>query len=152
MALIRFSDRSLPATPWSEFDKMRRRMERWVDLLSGEKPGLASSAVFPALNVSEDPAEIIVNAEIPGVDPAGLDIAVEGDTLTIRGERKPAAGGEGISFHRRELQYGTFNRALTLPTKINAEKVSAKAKNGVLTIILPKAEEVKARQVSVNVD
>jgi len=149
MAIIRM-DQPLFRNPWAELERMRREFDSLFRGWGTEfAPGVT---VFPPLNISEDEHNIYVRAEIPGIKPADLDIAVEGDTLTIKGERKDVSGEEKVSYHRREIERGRFSRAVTLPTKVEPDKVTAEAKNGVLVITLPKAEEVKPRKITVKAD
>jgi len=153
MSIIKFSGNPFYRTPWTEFETMRREMDLWRKAFMNEPPRHTAATVYPALNISEDRDNIYVKAEIPGLRPTEPEILLEGDTLTIKGEHQPqVAPGEKVSYHRREIEYGRFSRAVTLPTKINTDRVTAKAKNGILTITLPKAEEAKPRQVAVNVD
>ncbi|HIJ78123.1 MAG: Hsp20/alpha crystallin family protein [Desulfobulbaceae bacterium] len=151
MAIIRFGDRPFFRNPWSDFDRMRRELDA---LFQGGVPqhgGQTGATVFPALNVSADGNNIYVRAEIPGVSANLLDIAIEGDTLTIKGERETCSADDKLSYHRRELECGNFSRAVTLPTKVQVDKVQAKAIDGIVTITLPKAEVVKPKQIKVNV-
>lgn len=151
MAIIRFTDRPFFRNPWTEFEKMRREMDMLTRGVAGGSAGGEVPTVYPALVVSENEATVFVRAEMAGVKAADLDISVEGETLLIKGERKPAGADEKVSFHRREIEYGRFSRAITLPTRINLEAIGATMKDGILSITLPKAEEVKPRQVRVNV-
>lgn len=147
MAIIRFSDQPVFRNPWADFERMRRDFET---MFRGGGEGVAPGpTVFPALNLSEDENNIYVRAEIPGVPPELLDLSVEGDTLIIKGERKELMLEEGSSCHRREIESGHFSRAMTLPTRVKAEAVSATSKNGILLITLPKAEEVKPRRITI---
>lgn len=150
MAIIQFTDRPIFRNPWAEFEKMRREMDMLARGMAGVPAGEAAT-VYPALAVSEDESTVYVRAEVAGVKPADVSVAVEGDTLTIKGERKPFATEEKVSYHRREIEYGRFSRAITLPTRVNAEAVAATLKDGILAISLPKAEEVKPRQIKVAV-
>ena len=149
MAIIRFTDRPLFRNPWADFDRIRREFD---SLYRGVADSYGAPTVYPALNISEDPQSIKVRAEVPGVKPASLDISVEGDTLTIKGERTACPTDEKLSYHRREIECGRFSRAITLPTKVNVDKVEAKSVNGILTITLPKAEEVKPRKIEVKLN
>lgn len=150
MAVIRFTNRPFFRNPWVEFEKMRRDME---DMMQGIAPegGGAYAEVFPPLTISEDSDTIYVRAEVPGISPSELDISVEGDTLIIKGERKDCQAEGNVSYHRREIECGSFSRAVSLPTKVNFEKINAKTENGILTITLPKSPEVKPRRITVNV-
>jgi len=150
MAIIRFADRPMFYNPWAEFEKLRREMNTFTNFFDME--GMAPSAqVYPALNITEDKDNIYVRAEIPGVQAADLDIAVEGDSLVIKGERKACATEEKASYHRREIECGRFSRAVTLPVKVKVDNIRAESRNGVLKITMPKAEEIKPRQIKVNV-
>ncbi len=149
--VIRFSDQPV-FNPWLEFERLHREMDRIISGRLDDPSRFSRTNVFPALNISEDKDNLYVRAELPGIKPGEIELAVEGETLTIKGERKPYNPANKFSYHRRELEYGNFSRAVTLPTKIVPDKVNAKAENGILTIILPKAEEVKPRQITVKVD
>ena len=149
MAIIRFSDRPLFRNPWADFERMRREFDTLFHGLAPEYPGRPGGTVFPALNISEDADHLYVRAEIPGVKAADLDLSVEGDTLTISGERTTCPAGQQLSYHRREIECGRFNRAVTLPTKVNPDQVAAGFVNGVLTITMPKAAAVKPRKIEI---
>ena len=135
--------------PLAELESLHREMNRLMDSVGGAWRGLSGAGVFPALNVSEDGDNIYVRAELPGVNAKDLDISVHDNNLVIEGERRIAAEGEGVSYHRREREAGTFQRIISLPTRVDAGKVTAVCKNGVLTVTLPKAAEAKPRQISV---
>ena len=103
---------------------------------------------FPAVNIWEDGDNLMAEAGVPGLKLDEVEILVEGDELTIRGKFN-APKGEDASYMRRERIVGEFSRTLTLPRSINSERVEATLKDGVLTIKLPKAEEAKARKITV---
>ena len=111
----------------------------------------ASGAVheFPAVNIFSTADEAIVTAELSGVDAAALDISVLGDTLTLRGVRNAPELKQGEKFHRRERMYGRFQRIVRLPYRVEADKVDASAKDGVLKIRLPRAEVDKPRRIAI---
>ena len=103
----------------------------------------------PALNVWEDENTVYVETDLPGVPADKLDVSVtEGNQLTIQGER-PAPEVANAVWHRQERGFGTFTRAVTLPTLVNADKVEAKFEHGVLKLTLPKAEAAKPRKIAV---
>jgi HSP20 family protein len=106
----------------------------------------------PALDVSETDDAVVVDVEIPNIDPKDLEISITGDVLTIRGEKKDETEHKGRNYHRVERRYGTFTRTLTLPAAVDADKVEARAKLGVLTVRLPKRPEAKARRVDIKTD
>jgi HSP20 family protein len=134
-----------------EMDRMRRRMDRVLDAFSGGGGLPAISGVFPPIKVREENGTIHVEAEVPGIRAEDIDISVTGRTLTLKGERKPEEAS-GASFHRRERGYGSFHKAVTLPEDVNAEAIEAECKDGVLKIVLPKAEHAKPRKIAVKTD
>jgi len=105
----------------------------------------------PAVDVVENETEIVLHAELPGMKKDEIDIQLTGDTLTIRGERKRTSTQRGENFHRIERQYGAFGRTFEVETPIDAASVSASYEEGVLTVRLPKQQEVKSRQIEIQV-
>jgi HSP20 family protein len=133
----------------AELGRLSQELDRISRGLFTARGPARTAGVFPAVNVSEDSDNIYVRAELPGVAPDQLDISVEGETLSLRGERKPTDMGKEISVHRRERDFGFFRRQVNLPTRIAPDAVAAKLTNGVLEVTLPKAAEVKPRQINV---
>ncbi len=148
MAVIRYPGFFDRQSPFQEMQRLRREMDQLFSDLMGRSGPPMSSGVYPALNVTEDGDKILVQAELPGINPEDLTISIEGKTLTLRGERKPDAV-ENVSYHRRERRAGKFHKALTLPYEINADAVEAECKNGLLKLVLPKAEHAKPKKISV---
>jgi HSP20 family protein len=151
MIIRRFSD--WPTWDWrNHFDELER-MRRELDRLSGDFTGnvfrLPTAGVFPLVNVTEDQNAYYVRAELPGVKTDELSISVTGETLTLSGERKLPGESEKASYHRREREAGAFSRVISLPTRLDVEQVNAHAEDGVLTVVLPKAESAKPRQIAV---
>jgi len=107
-------------------------------------------AFTPSLDVVEDGENIVVELEVPGLKAGDVEVSFENGELTLKGEKKLAVK-EGAPVHRRERLYGAFQRSLTLPWEIQAEKITAEMKDGVLTVALPKAEASKPRKVEVKV-
>ena len=105
----------------------------------------------PAVDIYETPNELVVKADLPDVNEKDIDVRVENNLLTIRGERKSEKSVSEENFLRVERTYGSFSRSFSLPNTVNAEGIGAQYKNGVLTVTLPKREESKPRQVKVNV-
>lgn len=103
----------------------------------------------PATAIHENDQQLVLELDVPGVEQNEFEVRVEQGQLTVRGERKPSAGLE--TFRRAELRYGAFLRVFSLPDYVNVEAVTAKLKNGVLTITLPKREESKPRVIQVRV-
>lgn len=105
----------------------------------------------PAVDIYETPNELVVKTDLPDVVEKDIDVRVENNLLTIRGERKFEKSVSEENFLRVERTYGAFSRSFSLPNTVNAEGIGAQYKNGVLTVTLPKREESKPRQVKVNV-
>ncbi len=135
-------------TPWNEMERLRREMNR----VFANLPATSESRVtpgYPAMNVWTNENGAVVTAELPGIDPEALDIAVVENTLTLSGERKPIELGEGEVFHRRERGYGKFTRSFQLPFNVETGNVQAVYEKGVLHITLPRAEADKPRKITV---
>jgi HSP20 family protein len=105
---------------------------------------------MPAVDIYETPEhEYVIKAELPEMKREDINITFENNVLTLRGERKADFEANEGNVHRSERSYGTFTRSFTLPTTVNAEKISAAYKDGVLTVRLPQREEAKPKQISV---
>ena len=148
MTVIRYPSLSYFSNPFQEIARMQRQMDRLLGDLAGGTSGVDGSGVFPALNITQDSENFYAHAELPGIKPEDLDISVVGSTLTLSGERK-ADGAGNVSYHRRERMPGRFRKAITLPHDVNAEAVRAEFVNGVLKLVLPKAEHAKPRKITV---
>ena len=135
--------------PFSEMQRLQREMHRIYNTLAGTKAASRAAGVHPHLNITEDENNFYVRAELPGVDPDDIEITAQDNDLIINGERKIPPEGENVSYHRREREAGSFRRITSLPTHIDSSKVAAVCKNGLLTVTLPKAPTVKARQIDV---
>ncbi len=150
MALIRFADQPQFRNPWAEFERIRQGLDEISrSFLSGAVNRPINPTVYPPLNIFEDEEHLIIKAELPGFKAEDIDISLEGDTLTLQGKRDLRPEEEKISYHRREIATGSFSRAITLPTKIDPDSISATLKNGILTVTLSKAPEVRPRKISV---
>jgi HSP20 family protein len=116
-----------------------------------EEGGL-TGAWTPAVDVFEDNDAITLKVELPEVDTKDVDIQVEANQLTIRGERKLENSENRDNYHRIERTYGAFSRSFTLPSTVDTEHISAESRDGVLRVVLPKRAETKPRQIKVQVD
>lgn len=105
----------------------------------------------PRVDVVETPETLVVKAELPGIAPGDVDISVAGDVLTIRGEKKAETEEKGKTWYRRERTSGSFARSITLPFAVDANRIEAEEKSGVITITLPKREEAKPKKVQIKV-
>jgi HSP20 family protein len=105
----------------------------------------------PAVDINESEHELVVKADLPGIDLQDLDIRVENNVLTIRGERKFENKVDQDNYLRVERTYGAFSRSFSLANTVNPEGIKADYQNGVLTLVIPKREEAKPKQIKVNV-
>ena len=117
---------------------------------NGEESALTTWA--PAVDIYETANELVVKADLPDVNEKDIDVRVENNLLTIRGERKFEKSVSEENYLRVERTYGSFSRSFSLPNTVNPEAIAAEYKNGVLTVTLPKREESKPRQVKVTVN
>ena len=147
---------------FDELNRMRKEMDRVLGAERSPRWGFPFSRVsflpgraarsYPLMNISEDADNIFVDALAPGIDPDSLDISMAGDQLTVSGEK--TALPEGIAaemIHRNERASGRFLRSVTLTSDVENDKISASYKDGLLQIILPKAEQAKPRKIQVSV-
>lgn len=128
---------------WREMDRLQHEMNR---LMSGFSP--RGTGNFPPLNMWANEEHVVLTAELPGVDPDSLDISVVADTATLSGSRDLETPGDEARYHRHERWHGTFNRTVQLPFRIDADKVDASFRNGVLKVTLPRAAEDRPRRIS----
>jgi HSP20 family protein len=108
-----------------------------------------TTAWAPALDISERKDAYLVTVELPGVEPDDFQITMEDGLLTIQGERQFTQESSEQQFHRVERRYGAFRRAITLPAQVQADQIEASFDNGVLEIVVPKAEEAKPKRIQV---
>lgn len=145
---------STALAPWRPFgmiEPFRREMETLFDRFFGEENGngQALRAWTPRVDVEETDKEIVVKADVPGVDPKAVEVTVENGVLTIRGEKKEEKEEKTKGCHRVERFTGSFYRAVTLPPGADADKVTATSANGVVTITVPKKAEAQPRKIAV---
>jgi len=130
-----------PLRPFRELERMRREMDRLWDSFFEERPRRKGEEVrewLPALDLSETKSDLVVKAEIPGIDPKDIDISLTNDLLTIKGEKKQEREEKEENYHFIERSYGSFTRSIKLPREVQSDKISASYKNGLLTVTLPK--------------
>ena len=141
-------------TRWDPFQEMlnlRRTVDRLFDNASQDHDWAQSTPWGLAVDVVENKDDFIVKASVPGINPDDLDISYVDDTLTIKGEVKSENEVKEDQYHLRERRYGTFSRSITLPTKIKGDAIEASYQNGVISLRLPKAEEVKPKRIAIKV-
>jgi HSP20 family protein len=152
MAIVRWE-------PFRDLLSLQERMNRLFDESyrgTGARPGNTDDWALggswaPAVDIYEQDGNIVMKAELPGVDPKAVDIRLENNTLTLRGERTLDKEVKQDSYHRVERSYGAFSRSFTLPTVVDQGSIKAEYKDGVLKLTLPKREEAKPRQIQINV-
>jgi HSP20 family protein len=137
--------------PFREFSSLQDRMNRLFRESQGPEESLATSSFAPPVDVYEDEHNVTLKIEVPGIDENDIDVRIENNVLTVHGERKFEKEEKEQNYRRVERQYGSFTRTFTLPTTVDAEKVSANYDKGILKIALPKKAEAKPKQIKVNV-
>jgi len=138
--------------PFREVVALQNRLNSVFGNISNETDNPLTTASFvPAVDVYEDDKKVVLKLEVPGIEEKDLDVRVENNTLTVKGERKFDKEEKEENFHRIERRYGSFYRAFTLPSTVDAENVDAKYENGVLKIELNKKPEAQPKQIKVNI-
>lgn len=147
MSLVRWD-------PFRDLLSLQERMNRlFDDRLARFRPGEESltGTMLPPVDIYENADALVLEADIPGLDMNDLDIRVENNTLTIRGERKLAAEVQEENRHRVERIYGSFTRSFALPSTVDPEKIEASYDNGVLRLTMAKREETKPKQIKIQI-
>jgi HSP20 family protein len=142
--------------PFNDLASIQSRMNRIFDEAfrgrSGTEEDWALGGTWaPAVDIFEQNGNIVLRAELPGIDAKDVDIRVENNVLSLRGERKFANEVKREDYHRVERAYGSFSRSFTLPNVVDTEKIKADYKDGVLQVTLPQKEEAKPKQISISV-
>lgn len=136
-------------TPWQELESMNRQLSHLLDdshtVMSTEHGQWA-----PSVDIRETDEALLVHAELPGIDKKDVKLEVKDGVLTISGERRYEKDVKEENVHRIERSYGSFTRSFSLPTNIDAEKVDAEMKDGVLTVRLPKRESAKPKAIEIH--
>ena len=137
--------------PWNEMLSLREAMSQLMEE-SVVRPSAARGQGFvPALDVSETEDGYLVEAAVPGLKPEDLEITLENNVLTIKGQTRQENEDKQRSYHRIERRFGSFQRTIGLPTTVKADAIQAKLEHGVLKLDIPKAEEIKPRKIAVSV-
>jgi len=143
--------------PFRDLATLQDRIDRlFEDTLGRARGGFGDEAFegarwAPAVDILEKPNELVLRADLPGIDPKEVEISVENNTLTLRGERKFESDVKEDDFRRVERIYGSFVRSFSLPRAVDADQVEAEYRNGVLEVKLPKRPEAKPKQIKVAV-
>ena len=147
MALVKYN-------PLRELRSMQEQMNRllnvsWNHDISGEN--LKEGIWQPSVDIYETADSIVIKAELPDVDLKDIDVLIEENTLTLKGERRHDGEVNKENYHRIERYFGSFQRSFSLPATIDQEKVAAICEKGVLTITLPKKEDTRPKQINITV-
>ena len=148
MTMVRWTD------PFREFAQLQDRLNRaFSDAYGRTDEGLLSSGTWmPPVDIYQNGEhELVIKAELPDMTREDIDVTVDRGTLTIKGEKKLSTEVKEDQYHRVERRYGTFSRSFSLPQTVDAARVGAEYRNGVLTVKLPLREEAKPRQIKVDV-
>ena len=139
--------------PFRDFEWMRRDMDRlWNSFFErGTLRSEEGGEWLPSLDVAETKNEIVVKAEVPGLEAKDIDISLSNGLLTIKGEKKEEREEKEENYHLVERSYGSFARSIRLPNEVQSDKINASYKNGVLKIVLPKSEEAKKKEIKIKV-
>lgn len=146
MAIVKYN-------PFRELRTMQEQMNRMLDMAWNNEFGdeLKEGAWQPPVDIYEDEKSVIIKAEIPEVDQKDIEVKIEGNTLTLKGERKHTSEIRKENYYRVERCFGQFQRSFSLPQSIDRDHIQASCDKGVLTITLPKLEEAKPKQITVEV-
>ena len=145
MAITRYSYRN----PWQELDQLTSRLGQ---VFGSELPTPANGGSWlPAVNVEETGDHLLLTAEVPGMTADDIDIQLENNILTIRGEKsfERTEGGDEARYHVWERRYGTFQRSFTLPRTVRGDDIKAEYRDGILSVRMPKAAEAKSRKIQI---
>ena len=138
---------------WDPFKELQALQERIDKLFEESMRGreIAPAAWTPAVDIYETDDAIILEAELPGMNEKDIEVKIEDNVLTIRGERKFEEERKEENYYRMERFYGTFQRSFTLPSNVDTDKVKAEYKKGILKVTLPKKEQAKPKQIKIEV-
>ncbi len=143
MSITRYAGRG----SWSLLDDLLDLQDDFNRAVSGW--GSPAGARYPAINAWVSDDEVLLEAEVPGIDPKEIDVSVVGSTVTLSGQREPEQLKEGESCHRRERRYGRFVRTVDLPFAVDGAKTKASHRNGILRVSLPRTEADKPQKIAI---
>lgn len=147
MAIVRWEPFRDLLTTQDRFNRLFN--DHFANAFGGDQ--LNAKGWTPAVDIYETDQNLVIKAELPGIDPKDLEVRVEDGTLYLKGERKYEREVKEESYHRVERSYGSFARTFSLPRTINTEDIKADYKDGILTLTMPKREEAKPKTVKINV-
>jgi HSP20 family protein len=138
--------------PFRDLATLRERMNRLFEeayTSRGEEKDMVASAWNPSVDIYEKENAIVLKAEVPGIDENDVEIKIEDNTITLKGDRKFEKETKEENYHRIERSYGSFYRSFTLPRNIDQDKIKAESENGILKITMPKKAELKPKKVKI---
>lgn len=136
--------------PWSLLDQIQRELNNPMAAYDRDENGsIATASWAPAVDIKEDDKSFTLLADIPGVEPKDIEVTMDNNVLTIKGERQSEKKTEEENYKRVERQYGAFYRRFTLPDSADAEAIDARSEHGVLKVTIPKKEVAQSRRISV---
>jgi HSP20 family protein len=141
--------------PFKDVVSIQDEMNRLFDDFFGRpvlKTAWTEGVWSPTVDVSEDKDNVIIKAEMPGMSREDVKISIQDNVLTLKGEKKQEKEEKDKNYHRIERSYGSFCRSFQLPTSVKSDKIKAAYKDGVLSITLPKTEEVKPKEIPISID
>jgi len=139
--------------PFGELLSLRQQMDRLFESFTAQEPvSISESRWAPSIDVAETNEEILVKAELPGIDKKDVSAMLSGDNLIIKGERQSEKEEKDKHFHRVERSYGAFNRVIPLPVSVDQDKIKCDFSKGVLEVHLPKKPGAKPKEISINVN
>ena len=153
MALVRFRPIGTAVDPFRDVSDIQSEVNRLFDSFFGRpsQVGAMERVWAPAVDMYETKDELVVVAELPGLNEKDIHLSITGDILTLRGERTWSQEVKQESYHRGERWFGKFERSLPLPISVQSDKVRASYRDGVLTVKLPKVEEIKSKEIKIDV-
>jgi HSP20 family protein len=134
---------------WSDPFQELRYLQNEMNRLFGDYVTTGETSDYPPINLWTGEEGVVASAEIPGVSPDDLEITVQENTLTLKGERRPPEVGESVTFHRRERAYGGFSRTVMLPFNVDPDQVQARFDDGILMVKLPRPEAERPRRIKI---
>ena len=136
--------------PHRDLARMQHRLNHLLgDAVTPFVPAEGVGSWLPPVDITEETDRLVFRVEIPGVDKDDIDVKVENGTLILRGEKKQPQETQGETTHRVERYYGAFSRSFVLPTTVNVDAIQARYKDGILELVLPKADEAKPRRIQI---
>jgi HSP20 family protein len=140
--------------PFRDLTSIQDEMNQMFDRVfgrhgAGREAGLSAATWAPAVDISERKDAYVVNAEVPGTRPEDLEVTLEDGLLTIQGERRMEEESSDRQYHRVERRFGSFRRSITLPSQVQADAIEASYSDGVLQVVVPKAESAKPKKIDV---